>query len=355
LFAAIRKKDVLLHYPYESSSPVVNLLRSAATDEKVLAIKQTLYRTGSESVYVDALLEAAANGKDVTVVIELRARFDEEANIELATKLQEEGVQVVYGVVGKKAHAKMTLIVRREEHGLVRYVNVATGNYHTRTSRAYTDISLLSANPLLTQDVQNVFNQLSGLGKMPKMKLALHAPFTLHKQMMKLVKAQTTLALEGKPSGIKARMNSLSEPQLVQALYEASQAGVRVQLVVRGICTLRPGIAGVSENITVCSVVGRFLEHSRVFAFGPPGSEEVYISSADWMPRNMFHRVELAVPVLDNKIRARVVDETLDQYLRDNRLSWQLLPTGKYRRTSERKERFSAQENLLRTLNKAKK
>ncbi len=355
LFARIRRADVLLHYPYESSSPVVNLLRKAARDEKVLAIKQTLYRTGTESVYVDALLEAAANGKDVTVVIELRARFDEEANIELARRLQREGVQVVYGVVGIKAHAKMTLIVRREDDRLIRYANVSTGNYHTRTARVYTDISLLTIDEGITHDVQNVFNQLSGLGKVPQMQACLHSPFTLHKTLMRLIEEQADLASAGKPSGIKARMNSLSEAKLVRALYRASQAGVKVQLVVRGICILKPGIKGVSDNISVCSVVGRFLEHSRVFAFGADGKEQVYLSSADWMPRNMFHRVELAVPVIDAKLRARVISETLTQHLEDNRFSWELLSSGKYRRKRVPGERFSVQQNLLKVLNLDKK
>ncbi|OED38684.1 RNA degradosome polyphosphate kinase [Chromatiales bacterium (ex Bugula neritina AB1)] len=355
LFSRIRRADVMLHYPYESSSPVVNLLRKAARDKQVLAIKQTLYRTGTESVYVDALLEAAANGKDVTVVIELRARFDEEANIELARRLQREGVQVVYGVVGIKAHAKMTLIVRREQDRLIRYANVATGNYHTRTARVYTDISLLTADENITVDVQNVFNQLSGLGKVPKMQSCLHSPFNLHKKLMHMIEEQTALAAAGKPCGIKARMNSLSEAKLVRALYRASQAGVQVQLLVRGICILKPGIEGLSENISVCSVVGRFLEHSRVFAFGPEGKEKVYISSADWMPRNMFNRVELAVPVVEPKLRSRVISETLNQHLADNRFSWELLPTGRYRRKRAQEERFSVQENLLQVLNLDKK
>jgi polyphosphate kinase len=351
LFKRIRQQDILLHYPYESSSPVVNLLRSAARDPDVLAIKQTLYRTGTESVYVDALLEAAVQGKDVTVIIELRARFDEEANIELATRLQQEGVQVVYGVVGKKAHAKMTLIVRREAGRIVRYVNISTGNYHTRTARRYTDLSLLTSNKKITQDVQDIFNQISGLGKVSKLRQCLYSPFTLHKGVLRLIAEQRDLAASGKPAGIRARMNSLSEVKIIEALYEASQAGVPIRLIVRGICTLRPGIRGVSENITVSSVVGRFLEHSRVMAFGPVGQEQVYISSADWMPRNMFNRVEIAVPVLDEKLRDRVIDETLDQYLLENQHSWELMENGRYRRRRCDQKKHSAQETLLHKLN----
>lgn len=354
LFARIRQGDVLLHYPYESSSPVVNLLRQAARDENVLAIKQTLYRTGSESVYVDALLEAAANGKDVTAIIELRARFDEEANIELANRLQREGVQVVYGVVGIKAHAKMILIVRREDGRLRRYAQVSTGNYHTRISRLYTDVSLLTINEEITADVQGLFNQISGLGRVSDMQRCLYSPFTLHNSLLDLIEHQMARAKAGKPCGIKARMNSLSEARIVRALYSASQAGVRIQLLVRGICILRPGIEGLSENISVCSVVGRFLEHSRVFAFGADGEEKVYLSSADMMPRNMFHRVELAVPVLDPALRRRIVRETLDNYLQDNLYSWELLGSGRYRRKRRDDQPYSAQAYLLDKLNTSK-
>jgi polyphosphate kinase len=354
LFAAIRRRDCLLHYPYESSGPVVNLLRAAARDDDVLAIKQTLYRTGTESVYVDALIEAAANGKDVTVVIELRARFDEEANIELSTRLQQEGVQVVYGVVGFKTHSKLMLIVRREAGKLVRYGHIATGNYHTRTARAYTDLGLLTFNRQITGDIQKIFNQLSGLGKVANLKKALHAPFTMHDRMIDMIERQARLAGNGKPCGIKARMNSLTEPALISALYRASCAGVPIRLLVRGICALRPGLKSVSENITVVSVLGRFLEHSRVFAFGPDGEEDVYISSADWMSRNMFHRVEVAVPILDDELRRRVVRESLDYYFSDNRFCWQLNAEGKYKRRKVDGESFSAQMTLLEKLNRSK-
>lgn len=346
-FATIRRCDIMLHYPYESSAPVVNLLRAAARDDDVLAIKQTLYRTGTESVYVDALIEAAANGKDVTVVIELRARFDEEANIELSTRLQREGVQVVYGVVGFKTHSKLILIVRREHDKLVRYGHIATGNYHTRTARAYTDIGVLTFNRQITGDIQKIFNQLSGLGKVANLKKVLHAPFTMHGRMIELIEQQAKLARSGKPALIRARMNSLTEPQLIRALYQASGAGVTIRLLVRGICALRPGVEGLSDNITVISVLGRFLEHSRVYAFGIEETRQVYISSADWMSRNMFHRVEVAVPVLDETLRERVVRESLDYYFDDNQFSWELGADGCYKRRKVVKEPFSAQMTLL--------
>lgn len=347
VFAEIRKRDVLLHYPYQSSDAIVSLLRTAARDKKVLAIKQTLYRTGTDSAYADALIDAAHQGKDVTVVIELRARFDEQANIALATRLQRAGVQVVYGVVGYKTHAKMILIVRREKGVLSRYAHVATGNYHTGTSRAYTDVSLLTYDKSITSDVQKIFNQLTGLGQMAQMKKMLHAPFTMHASIIELIDHQAALAAAGKPAEIKARMNALNEPVIIQALYRASNAGVDIKLLVRGICTLRPGVKGVSENIQVYSVVGRFLEHSRIYAFGTKDEQQVYLSSADWMPRNMLHRVEVAVPVLDEQLRERVVQESLENYFSDNQLCWLLQSNGAYKRRKSSDEPFSAQQKLI--------
>lgn len=346
-FSEIRKRDVLLHYPYDSSDAIVALLKRAAHDKKVLAIKQTFYRTGAESAYAEALIEAAQNGKDVTVIIELRARFDEEANIALAARMQRAGVQVVYGVVGYKTHAKMILIVRREKGKLARYAHIGTGNYHAGTSRLYTDVSVVTYNKIVTADVQRVFNQLSGLGKAANLNKLLHAPFTMHQKTVQLIDEQTQRANDGKPAVIKARMNSLTEPMIIRALYRASIAGVSVKLLVRGICALKPGIAGVSDNIEVFSVVGRFLEHSRVYAFGPSSEEEVYLSSADWMPRNMFHRVEIAVPVIDSKLRQRVVRETLNYYIADNQFSWKLQSDGSYKRRKPGGDLFSAQEALL--------
>jgi len=348
LFSMLKKRDVLLHYPYQSSHTVISFLRAAARDSKVLAIKQTLYRTGENSAYVDALIEAAHNGKDVTVIIELRARFDEEANIKLAARLQRAGVQVVFGVVGFKSHAKIMLIIRREKGKMMRYAHIGTGNYHEGNSALYTDLNLLTQNKQITGDVQKIFNQLTGLGKVANVKMILHSPFNMHRKVVKLIQKQTEKAKQGKPALIRARMNALNEPQIIQALYQASNAGVKVRLLVRGICALRPGVAGVSENIRVVSVIGRFLEHSRVYAFGVEGEEEVFISSADWMPRNMFHRVEVAVPVLDDKLRARVMEESIDSYFRDNCFAWQLQADGSYQRlrTTEDEETFSTQSAL---------
>ena len=349
-FAGLRQQDEMLHYPYQSSQSVVTLLQAAARDKKVVAIKQTLYRTGSESAYADALIEAAQNGKDVTVIIELRARFDEEANIALATRLQRAGVQVVYGVVGYKTHAKMILIVRREKGKLSRYAHVATGNYHTGTARVYTDVSLLTHNKAITSDIQKIFNQLTGLGKMASMKKMLHAPFTMRVNLIQLIEQQTRLAKQGKPAAIKARMNALSDMSVIQALYKASCAGVKIKLLVRGICALRPGVNGVSENIKVYSVVGRFLEHTRVYVFGSGRDRQVYISSADWMPRNLYHRVEVAVPVLDASLKRRVVRETLDYYFKDNQFAWLLQSTGRYKRRKTSRKPVSAQAVLMKEL-----
>jgi len=348
LFSMLKKRDVLLHYPYQSSHTVISFLRAAARDSKVLAIKQTLYRTGENSSYVDALIEAAHNGKDVTVIIELRARFDEEANIKLAARLQRAGVQVVFGVVGFKSHAKIMLVVRREKDKMMRYAHIGTGNYHEGNSALYTDLNLLTQNKRITGDVQKIFNQLTGLGKVANVKMILHSPFNMHRKVVKLIQRQTEKAQQGKPALIRARMNALNEPQIIQALYQASKAGVQVRLLVRGICALRPGVSGISENIRVVSVIGRFLEHSRVYAFGIEGEEEVYISSADWMPRNMFHRVEVAVPVLDDKLRAQVLEESIDSYFRDNCFAWELQPDGSYQRllTDAGEETFSTQTAL---------
>lgn len=334
LFSSLKKRDLLLHYPYQSGHTVVSFLQAAARDPKVLAIKQTLYRTGEDSAYVDALIEAARNGKDVTAVIELQARFDEDTNIKLASRLQRAGIQVVFGVVGFKSHAKIMLVIRREKNGIMRYAHIGTGNYHEGNTELYTDLNLLTHNKQITGDIQKIFNQLSGLGKVASVKMILHSPFNMHRKIIKLIQKQADKARQGKPALIRARMNSLNEPQIIQALYQASNAGVEVRLLVRGICALRPGVAGVSENIRVVSVIGRFLEHSRVYAFGAKGEEEVYLSSADWMPRNMFHRVEVAVPVLDEELRSRVLQESIDSYFRDNGFAWELKADGSYERVS---------------------
>ncbi|MBX2879611.1 MAG: polyphosphate kinase 1 [Granulosicoccus sp.] len=341
------RSPILFHHPYESYIPVIELVRQAAIDPDVLAVKQTLYRTGHESVFVSSLMEASRSGKDVTVVIELRARFDEAANIELATQLQEAGIQVVYGVVGFKTHAKMLLVVRREKNKLVRYVHVGTGNYHATTARAYTDMSMLTNNKAITEDVNRVFTQLTGLGQTLNLKQIVQAPFNLHKFIVSRIERETSAANEGRQGHVIARMNSLVDPGVIDALYRASSAGVRVELIVRGICMLRPQIKGLSENIRVVSVLGRFLEHSRVFWFHNEGKQKLYISSADWMPRNFFNRVEIAVP-LDGAALARVKEECLDIYLKDNSFSWELQADGTYQRlTPGDATEFSAQEFLI--------
>lgn len=355
IFERIRSQGQLLfHHPYQSYLPVVELVRQAASDPDVLAIKQTLYRTGAESVFVDSLMEASRAGKDVTVVIELRARFDEEANIHLASQLQQAGIQVVYGVVGFKTHAKMMLIVRREKSKLAYYAHIGTGNYHTTTARVYTDLSLLTCNKHITRDMQKIFTQLTGLGKASNLKVLVQAPFSLHNFLLKKIAAETRIAKSGGKGHIAARMNSLVDAHIVNALYEASQAGVKVELVVRGICVLLPGIKGLSDNIRVISVLGRFLEHSRVFYFGADGDSELYMSSADWMPRNLYHRVEVAVPI-DKSLAERVKRECLDYYLKDNQYSWELSSDGSYQRIGspdeiKGKKAFSAQQMLIETL-----
>lgn len=344
-FEAMAQGDVLLNHPYESFVPVIDFLRQSARDPQVLAIKQTLYRTGKNSEIVNLLAEAAHSGKEVTVIIELRARFDEESNIEVAAKLQEAGAIVVYGIVGYKTHAKMLLVVRREGRRLKRYVHLGTGNYHAVTSRLYTDFSLLTADDELCEDVHKVFQELTGMGKPAKLKKLLHAPFTLHARLMEHIEQEVRNAQEGKSAYIIARMNSLTEKNLIQALYRASQAGVKVDLIVRGICCLRPGVAGVSENIRVRSVIGRFLEHSRVYWFQNGGEEVIYCASADWMDRNMFFRVETCFPITDPALAKRVKQDALLVCLADNRQSWLLQPDGSYRQASSEpgKEKVSQQ------------
>jgi len=348
-FDTLRQRDVLLHHPYQSFQSVLDLLAHAAHDPDVLAIKQTLYRTGKDSKIIEHLIAAARNGKDVTVCVELRARFDEEANIRLADQLQEAGVQVMYGVVGYKTHAKMMLIVRREGKKLQRYVHLGTGNYHAGTARAYTDIGLMTADPDITADVHDVFQQLSGLAPAIKLRKLMQSPFTLHQGILRRIEREAKNARAGKKGHIIAKMNALNEPTVIRALYEASQAGVRIELIVRGACCLRPGVPGVSENITVRSVVGRFLEHSRVYWFRNGGKPELFCSSADWMERNLLRRVETCFPILDEKLAERVFDEELGNYLGDNLQAWTLHEDGRYTRVSpaEGEMPYSAQGALL--------
>jgi polyphosphate kinase len=330
IFDVINQEDILLNHPFESFTPVVNFLAEAARDPKVLAIKQTLYRTGTDSEILDHLETAARNGKEVTAVVELRARFDEESNIEGARRLQEAGAIVVYGVVGYKTHAKMLLVVRREAGGIRRYVHLGTGNYHTKTTKLYTDYGLMTANGEVCQDVHKIFQELTGMGKAARLKHLKHSPFTLHRALVEMIEQETDNARAGKPARIIAKFNSLTEHQIMQALYRASQAGVEIDLVVRGICCLKPGIPGLSENIRVRSIVGRFLEHTRVYYFHAAGEDLVYCSSADWMDRNLFNRVETCFPVLNESLKQRVIEEGLMVYLRDNSQAWILQPDGNY-------------------------
>ena len=348
LFEVVRNGDVLLHHPYESFAPVVQLLAQAADDPHVLAIKMTLYRTEVGSPVVTALLDAARAGKEVTAVVELRARFDEAANIDLATRLQEAGANVVYGIVGYKAHAKMLLIVRREGRRLRRYVHLGTGNYHPGTARAYTDLGLLTARPEIGTDVHKLFQELTGLGHVARLKCLLRSPFTLRSALLERIGREMDAARAGRKARIVARLNSLADPGIVQALYEASQAGVSIDLLVRGICCLKPGIPGVSDNIRVRSIVGRFLEHSRAYYFFAEGEEEVWCSSADWMERNFVRRFEVCFPILDEELRSRVLAEALELPLLDNQQAWQLAADGSYAPIEPgRKQPLSCQRALL--------
>jgi polyphosphate kinase len=347
MFAAIRDGEILLHHPYQSFQPVIAFLQQAARDAAVVAIKMTVYRTGAESELMEILIGAARSGKEVTVVLELLARFDEEANINWAQRLEEVGAHVIYGVVGHKTHAKMLMVVRREEERLRRYVHLSTGNYHPRTTKLYTDWGLFTANEEIGADVNDVFTQLTGLGRATRLKHLWESPFTLHKQILRAIQNEIQHAQGGKKGRIIAKMNALLEPETIGALYEASKAGVEIDLIVRGVCALRPGIAGVSENIRVCSVVGRFLEHSRVFYFHNDGAENVYLSSADWMDRNFFRRVEVCFPVLDPKLKKRIVNEGLKPYLEDNCQAWEMDQDGHYSLRSPRRGKPQAAQDAL--------
>ncbi|MEI7733718.1 MAG: polyphosphate kinase 1 [Verrucomicrobiota bacterium] len=332
LFALIRQKDILLHHPYDSFDTVVQFLQQAAADAKVLAIKQTLYRTGGDPRIVGALMEAARNGKQVTAVVELKARFDEANNVAWAKRLEEAGVHVTYGLVGYKIHAKVTLVVRDEEEGIRRYLHLGTGNYNASTARIYTDISLFTARPDMGEDATNLFNLLTGICQFQGMNKLLLAPFELHTRMLAYIVRETDNARAGLPARIIAKMNSLVDEQVIDALYEASQAGVKVDLIVRGICCLRPGVAGLSETITVRSIVDRFLEHSRIFYFENACQPVMYLGSADWMPRNFFRRIEVVFPIEDGNLRDIIRNEFLELPLRDNQKVNVLQADGSYRR-----------------------
>ncbi|HYJ19524.1 MAG TPA: polyphosphate kinase 1 [Burkholderiales bacterium] len=349
IFEAMRKHDVLLHHPYQSFKPVIGFIQQASLDPDVVAIKQTVYRTGTNSELMQALIDAARSGKEVTVVVELMARFDEEANINWASRLEEVGAHVAYGVVGHKTHAKMSMVVRREEGKLRRYVHLGTGNYHSRTAMLYTDFGLFSCNEEICADVNDVFMQLTGLGKAGKLKHLWQSPFSLHSQLLGAIQNEAEQARAGKKTAIIAKMNALLEPEIIAALYEASMAGVQVDLIVRGVCALRPGIPGLSENIRVRSIIGRFLEHHRVFYFR--SSDAVLLSSADWMDRNFFRRIEVCFPVLDPKLKKRVIEESLKVYLEDNAQAWDMDGDGHYKRgKSPKGKRMSAQAAVLEKL-----
>jgi len=348
MFKVIRKNDVLLHQPYQSFKPVIDFIQQAASDPNVVAIKQTVYRTGVDSALMDALVAAAEGGKEVTVVVELLARFDEEANINWANRLEEVGAHVVYGVVGHKTHAKMLMVVRREDGKLRRYAHLGTGNYHPRTARLYTDFGLFTSNEEVCADVSEVFSQLTSLGKVRKLNHLWQSPFSLHSEVLRAIRNEALLAQSGKRAHIIAKMNALLEPQTITALYEASQAGVKIDLIVRGVCALRPGVKGLSENIRVRSVIGRFLEHSRIFYFRNDLQHNVYLSSADWMDRNFFRRIEVCFPVLDKKLKKRVIDEGLKIYLRDNSQAWDMDSEGHYQLKPARSGgKICAQSELL--------
>jgi len=348
LFDVLRKGDVLLHRPFQSFAPVIDFLRGAARDPDVVAIKLTVYRTGTDSEVMRSLIDAARAGKEVTAVVELMARFDEEANINWAAKLEEVGAHVVYGVVGHKTHAKMALVVRREAGELVRYAHLGTGNYHPRTARLYTDFDLLTSRAELCADVSALFQQLTGLGRATRLSHLRQAPFSLHAHVVEAIENEARHARAGRPAGITAKMNALLEPEVISALYRASQAGVKVDLIVRGVCALRPGVKGLSETIRVRSIVGRFLEHSRIYRFVNGGDERVWLASADWMERNFFRRIETAFPILDPRLARRVVREGLAPYLRDNLQAWLMQADGRYERAkSGRGKRVSAQADLL--------
>ena len=345
LFQVLDEQDILLHHPFQSFNVVVDFVRQAAADPNVLAIKQTMYRTHFNSIIVQALVEAARSGKEVTAVIELRARFDEESNLKLANRLHEAGVLVLYGVVGFKTHAKMTLIVRRVHGKLKRYVHLGTGNYHEETATRYTDLGLLTAHPSITSDVQIIFQQLTGLGKTIKLKELCHSPFTLQKNLLQLIEQCRVAASEGIDSEIAIKINGLTDAVMIQALYQASQAGVKIHLLVRNVCCLRPGIPGVSENIRVISIVGRFLEHHRVYYFRHGEEEHIYCASADLMERNLYHRIEVMFPILNDECQKRIKQEIFKNYLKDNYNAWEMKKDGTYKPI--RNGNYNAQEKLL--------
>jgi polyphosphate kinase len=347
IFETLKAQDILLHHPFESFAPVVNFIRQAASDSQVLAIRMTLYRTGTNSAIVEALEQAAKRGKEVTAVIELRARFDEDNNIQQATRLQEAGAHVVYGVVGYKTHAKMISVLRKEATGLRYYTHLGTGNYHAGTARIYTDFGLLTSAADIGRDVNRIFQQLTSFANVTDLEVLWQAPHTLHRNIKAAIAQEAANALAGKPARIVAKMNGLQQRDVIEALYAASQAGVQIDLIVRGLCSLRPGVAGLSENIRVRSILGRFLEHHRVFYFENDTSPMIWLASADWMSRNLLSRVETCFPVRDPELAKRVFEEGLNIYLKDTS-SWQLCTNGDYiQHDNDTETAFSAQQTLI--------
>jgi polyphosphate kinase len=355
IFEQMRKRDILLHHPFQSFQTVVDFICLAAIDPHVVAIKQTIYRTGMNSELMEALMTAARSGKEVTVIVELMARFDEEANINWADKLEQAGAQVVYGVVGLKAHAKVALVIRRETEGLTYYAHLGTGNYHLTTTRLYTDFGLLTANQAMGSDVNEVFIHLTSLTKPHKLNHLWLAPFALQAEIIKAIRNEARIAKAGRAGRIIVKINALVDESVIRALYDASHAGVKIDLIVRGACTLRPGVPGLSENIRVRSIIGRFLEHSRIFYFRNDLAHDVHLASADWMSRNLFRRIEVAFPVLDKALKRRVIDEGLTPYLKDNANAWELNANGQYHRHKARGKQtvFSAQKHLMDLLGSA--
>jgi polyphosphate kinase len=352
IFSALRENDILLHHPYQSFQTVIDFIRSAALDPNVVAIKQTIYRTGMNSDLMESLITAAKLGKEVTVIVELKARFDEEANINWADKLEQAGAQVVYGVVGLKTHAKVALVIRREDNKLRYYAHLGTGNYHPTTTKFYTDFGLLTCHPGIAQEVNEVFIHLTSLTKPHRLNHLWLAPFALQNEIIKAIRNEARIARAGRPARIIVKINALVDESVIRALYAASKDGVKIDLIVRGACTLKPGVPGLSENIKVRSVIGRFLEHSRIYYFRNDLAHDTYLASADWMSRNLFRRIEVAFPILDKALKRRVMAEGLNPYLKDNQNAWELEADGHYQRRKARGKQavFSAQQHLMETL-----
>jgi len=352
IFSALKKHDILLHHPFQTFQTVIDFIRAAALDPAVVAIKQTIYRTGMNSDLMESLITAARLGKEVTVIVELKARFDEEANINWADKLEQAGAQVVYGVVGLKTHAKVALVIRREEGALRFYAHLGTGNYHPTTTKLYTDFGLLTSHPELAQEVNEVFIHLTSLTKPHKLTHLWLAPFALQNEIIKAIRNEARIARDGRPGRIIVKINALVDESVIRALYAASKDGVKIDLIVRGACTLKPGVPGLSENIRVRSIIGRFLEHSRIYYFRNDLAHDVMLASADWMSRNLFRRIEVAFPILDRGLKRRVIAEGLNPYLKDNTNSWELEADGHYLRRKPRGKQaaFGAQPYLMQLL-----